>query len=235
MKIAICDDDLTLMRELKSKIYDYSNLHNWESAIDTYECGIDLINSGKKYNIIILDYQMDDLNGLETAKLLRTGMNKFACIIFLTSFSEIAIPAYEVDTYRFVVKNTLYEGLFRALDDYRNSTSVNYDISVKSNREFVTINTGNITFLEVQNKDCYVHLQDSKVIHTKTALGKLFKILPHTHFFKVHKSYVINFKYLDKHNNTSIKIYNYDLDIPISRNYLSKFREAYYTYLKDFI
>ena len=53
MKIAICDDEPIVLSELKSKIYDYSNMHNWESVIDSYSRGQDLINSKTKYDIII--------------------------------------------------------------------------------------------------------------------------------------------------------------------------------------
>lgn len=61
MRIAICDDEKSFSSVLKSKIYDYSNLHNWDSVVDTYDCGYDLINTKIKYDIIILDYQMEQL------------------------------------------------------------------------------------------------------------------------------------------------------------------------------
>lgn len=61
MRIAICDDEKSFSSVLKSKIYDYSTLHNWESVVDTYDCGYDLINAKIKYDIIILDYQWSKL------------------------------------------------------------------------------------------------------------------------------------------------------------------------------
>lgn len=234
MNIAVCDDDKSFLSELKNKIYEYSNLHNWDTAIDTYENGNDLINSEKKYNLIILDYQMNGIDGLETARFLRNSINKLTCIIFLTSYPEIAISAYEVDTYRFILKSTLYDGLFKALDDFRNHKNDDYDISVKSEGEFITINTRDIVYIEVVNKDVYIYLNSNKVIHTKKNLTKIFNELPTTHFFRVHKGYVINFSYIDSRDNSSVKMDIFNIKIPISRNYLSKFKDAYCIYLKDY-
>lgn len=232
MKIAICDDEKIFLTELKSKIYDYSNSCNWEPIIDTYYSGIDLINSNLKYDIIILDFQMENLDGLKTAKILREGKNKLSCIIFLTSYPEIAISAYEVDTYRFVVKNSLYDGLYRALDDFRKMYRIDYEIIIKSDNESYTINTENIVFIEVQDKYSFLHLADNKVLQTRKTLRQLYKEVPHTHFFRIHKSFVVNFKYIYKQGNYFVKVKTYKNDLPISRNYFSKFKQKYYNYLK---
>ena len=71
MRIAICDDETLFLSQLKSKIYEYSNNHNLEPVVDEYTVGSNLINSNIKYDIVILDYQMDKIDGLETARQLR--------------------------------------------------------------------------------------------------------------------------------------------------------------------
>ena len=80
MKIAICDDETLFLSQLKSKIYEYSNKHNLDPVVDEYTVGSNLIDSNIKYDIIILDYQMDKIDGLETARLFINGINEFACI-----------------------------------------------------------------------------------------------------------------------------------------------------------
>lgn len=232
MRIAICDDEKVLLSELKSKIYDYSNSYNWESIIDTYDSGTDLINSNLKYDIIILDFQMENLNGLETAKILRDGINRLSCIIFLTSYPEIAISAYEVDTYRFVIKDTLYDGLYRALDDFRKIHKEDYDISIRAENESYTIDTETIVFIEVQDKYSYIHLANNQILQTRKTLRELYKEVPHTHFFRIHKSFVVNFKYIYERGNYYIKVKTYKNDLPISRNYFTRFKQAYYNYLR---
>lgn len=233
MKIAICDDDTAFLSELADKIYLYSNQHNWESAIDRYHSGVELIAAKMKYDIVILDYQMDFLDGLETAKLLRKGLNQFSCIIFLTNFPDIAISAYDVDTYRFVVKNTLYEGLYRALDDFRNHKDKNYNISFKSDGDIITVNTEDIVFIESNDKEITVHLSDKRELITRKNLSALYKEVPHYLFRRIHKSIIVNMTYVQRQNSKSLKLKTYSFWLPISRKYSNSFKEAYLRFLKD--
>ena len=86
MRIAICDDEALFLAQLKSKIYEYSNKHNLEPVVDEYTIGSDLINSNIKYDIIILDYQMDKIDGLETARQLRNGINIISIYGYIVSY-----------------------------------------------------------------------------------------------------------------------------------------------------
>lgn len=233
MKIAICDDDISFVSNLKYELYNYSNSHNLEPVIDCFYSGEEIIKTTEKYNLIILDYQMDQLNGLDTARKIRKGINKFACIIFLTNFPEVAIPAYEVDTYRFVVKDTLYQGIFDALDNFRNIKKENYDIAVKTKLEWIVINTENIIYFESQNKDIYIHLLDNQTISTKMKLSSFYNMVPHTHFVQIHKSYVVNLNHIQLIHNTSLKLKRIDFEIPLSRNYKSEFMNKYHNYISE--
>lgn len=233
MRIAICDDEALFLSQLKSKIYEYSNKHNLEPVVDEYTVGSNLIDSNIKYDIIILDYQMDKIDGLETARQLRNGINEFACIIFLTNYGEISIDAYSVDTYRFVLKSTLWDGLYNALDDYRKRMNTGKSISVKSDGSYITIDTDEIVFIESQNRVTSIHLSNNKIIETKTPLSSIFESLPHTDFFRVHKSFIVSFRYITRRDFSSLNVTGYDYEIPVSRKYTADFKEAYYNYLKE--
>lgn len=233
MRFAICDDDLTLCDSLKSNLYDYSNRHNLESVIDIYNSGEALIVSQTQYDVIILDYKMNGMNGLKTARLLRNGINASTCIIFLTSFPQIAISAYEVDTYRFVVKNTLYEGLFKALDDFRKSLNTKRKVRIKSDKEFLTISTDKITFIESLDKTILIHINDGRIITTRCTLSKMLKLLPSTDFVQIHKSFIVNFKYIIQESDIGIRLHGVDQLLNVSRTFSKSFKNKYLIYLKD--
>ena len=232
LRIAVCDDDRDFTVEVERRLYEYSNAHNWEPVVEVFHSGYGLLNSDRDYDLIIMDYQMDGLNGLETSKLLRQGEIS-TCIIFLTSFPEVALPAYKVDTFRFVVKNTLYDGLYEALDDFRLKYRHDYGISVKTDGEQLTINSSDIVFVEAQNKDIYIHLANGETVDTKTKLNSLFDALPHTHFCKVHKSYIVNFQYVARRSFNELQLRATTAIIPLSRNYKQDFNFKYNNYLRD--
>ena len=235
MRIAICDDDLQLCNSIKYNIYEYANNHNWEPVVDIYSSGEEIVHSSIKYDIIFMDYQMDGIDGLETVKILRNGANALSCIIFLTNYPQIAISAYEVDTYRFIVKETLFDSLFKALDDYRKSNNQDIKLEIKAEHNTFTIDTSDILFVEVMDKLLLIHLSNGEVLKTRITLHKFYQKLPKMYFAKIHKSYIINLKYIASHTDNCIRICNYNQELPISRNYLKDFRGKYQIYLRDFI
>lgn len=235
MRIAICDDDLQLCNSIKYNIYEYANNHNWEPVVDIYSSGEEIVKAAVKYDIIFMDYQMDGIDGLETAKILRDGINALSCIIFLTNYPQIAISAYEVDTYRFIVKETLFDSLFKALDDYRKANKQDIKIEIKSENNIFTINTSDILFVEVMDKLLLIHLSNGSIIKTRCTLHKFCGKLPEMYFSKIHKSYIINLKYVTSYKENNVRIFNQSQDLPISRNYLKEFRRRYQIYLRDFI
>lgn len=235
MRIAICDDDLQLCNSIKYNIYEYANNHNWEPVVDIYSSGEEIVKTSIKYDIIFMDYQMDGIDGLETAKILRNGANALSCIIFLTNYPQIAISAYEVDTYRFIVKETLFDSLFKALDDYRRSNKQDMKLEIKAEHNTFTIDTSDILFVEVMDKLLLIHLSNGDELRTRGTLHKFCQKLPKMCFVKIHKSFIVNLKYIESYTDNSVCIYKCNQGVPISRNYLKEFKNKYQIYLKDFI
>ena len=118
MKVAICDDELFFRDQLKNGLLKYDPTSEKISSIDEFSDGKDLLKSKTEYDIIFLDYQMNDKNGMEIARALRRK-NCTSAIIFATSFPEYAIDAFEVGAFRYLVKPVSYDKLVLAIEDYR--------------------------------------------------------------------------------------------------------------------
>lgn len=67
MRIAICDDEVSMVQILEEKIKKLLP----DAVIDKYLSGDELIASGSKPDILFLDIQMPGMDGMETAKVLR--------------------------------------------------------------------------------------------------------------------------------------------------------------------
>ena len=104
MLIAICDDDLNFIKTIKEHLSFYSGEHNADFEIHTFTNSQNLINSNIKFNIAILDVEMPDLNGLQTAERIRQ-IDKSVIISFLTNYAEFAVHGYDVGAFRYILKN----------------------------------------------------------------------------------------------------------------------------------
>lgn len=105
MRIAICDDEKTYIEKLKNGINSLQT-HENEFEFSEFESGESFIEqfSKDKYDLVILDIEMKDLNGLQTAEFLRQ-IDKNVILIFMTSFDKFVYQGYEVKAFRYILKN----------------------------------------------------------------------------------------------------------------------------------
>jgi len=224
MRVAVCDDERDQRSRIMKAIYDYSNEHHLEIVIEEFESGDTLLGASGGYDLIMLDYQMDGINGLETARELR-AKNVNSTIIFLTGFPHFMKKAFEVSPFRFMEKPLDVAELYKVLDDYFKEHGNNYPILLKENRDTVLVRTGEIIYLEADNKKCYVTL-DGKKLHCAKTMGAVFSLVPRTIFFKVNKAFVVNFNHIDKYDTENIYMKTGDI-VPLSRKYRMAFKNAY--------
>jgi len=230
MRIAVCDDEIGFREEIRLAVYSYSNLHRLHAVVDEFECGEDLLNSKRDYDIIILDQKMEGISGLTTARKLREkGINSI--IIFLTSYPEIVFESFEVNTFRFLRKPLVEEMLNKALDDYFSELRENRPILLKQNHETICVQSKDIVYLEADNRKCYVHLEDKKY-HVGLTMALAGELLPKNDFIRIHKSHTVNLKYICGYDSMEVYL-NTGKKIPISRYYMVTFKKAYRLYAKD--
>lgn len=229
MRIALCDDDKILLSEMKPQLYEYANSHSFELVVDEFYAGESLLSSHYLYDIIFLDYKMGNLNGLETAKRIRE-LNMECAIIFITSYKDdFILESFTVNTYRFLVKPLSQNTLYEVLDDYFALHGFDYPVLVNGQEHVkIHLHSKEIVFIEANNKHCIIHLQKS-VLHCTRTMAKLFKDIPHHHFFKVNRAFIINFNYVYKYDNAYITFINNE-KVHVSRKYLVPFKEAFKKY-----
>ncbi|MGL5353113.1 MAG: LytR/AlgR family response regulator transcription factor, partial [Clostridium sp.] len=107
--IAICEDEKLQANKLIDMLNKYEKNENTKFNIDYFESGELLISEGyEKYHIILMDVQMNELSGIETAKLIRET-NKNVKIIFITSMEKYWAEGYKVSAYRYLLKPIIEE------------------------------------------------------------------------------------------------------------------------------
>lgn len=230
MKVAICDDNIIIHDILKKKLELYSSQNNFTIVYYDYMSGAELINSKIEYDAIFMDYQMEQINGLETAKILRKN-NISTAIIFLTGFPNIVFDAFEVNTYRFLVKPIDDEKLKSAMDSLLKSTEKEKFIFVKTEDTNKKIDINNIIYIEASNKYCFIRTKNENILCKKT-LAEIEKQLNYNIFFRSHRTYLVNFSHIISHDSTSIIFDNSEKAL-ISKLKLSSFKKAFTEYLKN--
>lgn len=147
MTAAICDDEKAFRYEISGLVCKYMKSRNIEIYTDSYANGTELLKSEKEYDVIFLDYQMEGINGIETAEKLRET-NSDSVIIFISAYPAAALDAYEVKTFRFLVKPVDESKLFKALDDYIRSIDFDNILLLNTHEGNFKLKMSEIIYLE---------------------------------------------------------------------------------------
>ena len=99
--IAICDDEIEFVSELKDLLKRYSGETGIELMIAEYRNGQELIeNYDTTTDLIFLDIQMPGITGIEFAQSIPVN----TLIVFTTAYAEYALDSYEVSAIDYLVK-----------------------------------------------------------------------------------------------------------------------------------
>lgn len=123
--IAICDDDAMHCSKLESDIGLYGKRHLMKIETDVFISGEelinDLVNEEKRhvYNLIFLDIEMNQKNGIDIGKTIRYELNNDAVqIIYVSSYIEYALHVFEIQPIAFITKPITEDKIFSALDTF---------------------------------------------------------------------------------------------------------------------
>lgn len=230
LKIALCEDD-QLQRELVKNYIDRSLLNrNYE--IFEFKSGEELIaNYPQKLDILFLDIQMKEINGMDAAKKIRTFDNNVE-IIFITGIWDYVQEGYEVRAYRYIIKpidfNSFKTQLNLCIKEIENQKRPSIVVTYKG--EVNKIDIGSIVYIETDNRNTLIHTKE-KSYRSNMGISKLEKYLEGSTFFRCHNSFLINLEYINKIGQDSVFLEEYE--IQVSRHKMKELKIQFTSFLGD--
>ena len=232
MKIAICDDNLNIVEEVRGLLDEYALSKNFPLDISTFDNGQAVLESDEKFNIAILDVEMPGCNGIELGKILREK-NRHIVLMYITSHKKYLDEALNLNAARFFEKpidsKRFYDGLDNAFKRIDNTT---IKFFLKEDNASVRINANDIIYVEIEpighRKTKVVTEEKTYISSNKIAFWE--EHLISSLFVKTHKSYIINMEYITKYENNTLQL-DGKYNIPISRNYQSSVHKAFIRYM----
>ncbi len=229
MNIVICDDEKVWQNELIKYLDEYKRKRKIDIFIKCFSDGRSCWESKTdKYNIIFMDYQMGNVNGIETARKIRK-VNSDSIIIFVSAYPQVAMDTFEVKTFRFLSKPIDKARLFKAIDDYLDEIDIDSFLIFKTHEKTIRIKISEVIYTEARRNHTIIHTEkeDYEIL---TNLKSVEKMLPAEKFFRCHNAYVTSFQHIKYHNNTEI-CYDDGSAAYISRSMLPKFRTAFHEFI----
>lgn len=231
MQIAICDDDMFFRTELRKCLVDYKKDRRVQMDIYEFRDGNALLTSDAVFDIVFLDYQMPNLNGMDTARQLR-ARNSICNIVFVTNFPDFVFESFEVNPYRFYKKPICPNEIESMFDFYIRQQKALSPIIINDFDGQKVIASKNIIYLEGDGKYCLIRTV-SETVHSSKTLSGVMQMLPQYCFYRIHKSYVVNLYYIDRIDNNLVYFINGEKAV-IGRNNIGDFNRAYRNFVKNY-
>ncbi len=232
MRFAVCDDEAELRRDISDRIAALCP----GASVTEFSSGGELLAGAGSFDIIFLDIGMDGLDGMQTAKKLRQNGCR-AAIIFVTAFGDRVFDAFDVGAFNFLVKpvsaQKFVEVLKKAIDSRTEpAATVTSDrfIAVKSGGVSTKLALSEIMYAEVFDRILILHTTGGKVEY-RGRLNEFEKCTDET-FFRTHRSYLINLRYLEKYTSSEVTMENGDRVLLAKQRY-SELVRAYLRYIKS--
>ena len=244
LKCAIIDDEPLAISLLES----YVNKTPFLELAGKYNSAVNALPALSKepVDLLFLDIQMPELNGMEFSRILKTDTR----IIFTTAFSQYALDSYKVNALDYLLKPISYADFLKsankALQWYELlregssrggsqtaptqtappqavSPSVE-SIFIKTEYKLVQVELRKILYIEGLKDYVKIFVEgEAHPILSLMSMKSLEDMLPANRFIRVHRSFIVQpekIKVIERNRIVFGKEY-----IPISDNYKQKFME----------
>lgn len=202
VKVAIVDDETVAINETIKCLNRYAGEKNAEFSITCFKNSVDFLeNYGNKYDVVFLDIQMADYDGLEVAKKIRKT-DKATIIIFITNMANLAVRGYEVDALDFIVKPLEYFSFSVKMDRVMSRLSLDKEdeFILTTDKGIVKIFPSSIKYVEVFKHTLIYHTTEGDF----SAYGSLVHVentLAGNGFTRCNNCYLVNLRFVKRVDN----------------------------------
>ncbi|WP_050607422.1 LytR/AlgR family response regulator transcription factor [Clostridium niameyense] len=227
--IAICEDNTIQLKQISNLFNRYSINENVKFNIDTFYTGEQLLAQDyNHYDIIVLDIQMAQLNGIEVAKIIRKS-NETLKIVFITALEKYWPDGYTVNAFRYFLKPLDEDVIYNEIKNLI-ATINKIFITVENNGILKKILISDITHLEIAGRNVIIHTNNSRNYVSSYKLKHWNEKLQPFGFANPHNSFLVNLNYVVEIHKDRITLLNGET-LYVSQRKFKDFKKKFMEFL----
>ena len=232
MRIALIEDTYSCAVEVQEQLERFSRETGTEITCEYFSGGAAfLTHPVSDWDLILLDIEMPEMNGLEVARKIRE-IDAEVLIIFITQMAQYAIEGYSVRAFDYILKPVNY---------YSFSMKLQQIVSILQSREArflvisslngkIRLNLNDLRYVEVFDHTLTYHTTSDTFSSTSfRSLGKLETALNSTHFARCHSGYLVNLAFVTGYEKSEVFLGEHT-SLPLSRTYSKSFLDQLLAY-----
>lgn len=201
IRIAIVDDDNIILHQVKELVEDKIGS---DGIIDAYSDSVTFYNNNENWNydLVFLDIDMPTMSGFDIAETIEL-LKKTITIVFVSNLEHLVYDSLKFRPFRFVRKSQIISDVHSTIDDYLIARKKSNDVfNIKTNGINMLFRVSDIVYFESMGHDIYVKTanndkyQMSRERKEYISMQQLSLQFESKGFIRVHKSFLINYKYI---------------------------------------
>lgn len=223
IKVAICDDEKEMLDQLKMMLETLMSEKNVPCQIHCFLSGMDLLAGADIFDLVFLDIEMPEVDGIETGLALRRK-NPKCKIIMASGMVERMKEGYKLQALRFITKPYEMPELEEAVTEYCNRLIGMEEVAVYKDRQMYSFKQRDIAYLA--SVDSYIEISVNGILYRKkTSLRIMERELDERCFFRIHNQYIVNLYYVNDYKKGIVFLK--EKELPVSRKNQTAFEKAY--------
>lgn len=202
LKIAICDDEQIVCADIEKYILDFKKESGLDLEVEVFNSGIDLfkfIKNENTFDLIFLDIEMQDLNGIQIGIKLRNELEDYVTkIVYISSKDNYDRQLFEVQPMHFLSKPIDKEKIIADIKLALKILGKNGGVfSYKIGHSVHKIPVKDILYFESMDREIKLVSIKGTVYFYDTIEAVLSQVSSFQ-FIQIHRSFIINYAYVSK-------------------------------------
>ena len=229
-RIGICDDNKTDAAYMEKLLLEWADTKQQQIKCEVFPSAESFLfryAEDKDYDILLLDIEMGEMDGVALAKKLREE-NDSVQIIFTTGYADYMAEGYEVAALHYLMKPVSEEKLFTVLD--RAAAAIEKTeqaVLLPVDGEVLKISPGDVQYVEAFAHSVVVHMENQQW-EVRLSISEMEQRLT-KEFIRCHRSYLVNLKYISRIGKKEVILDN-GTAIPLARTAGNTVNQAFITY-----
>ncbi len=234
MIIGICEDNAQVRQEIQQEIEKQQT--NVKLQIYSFESAEEMLTSKLAFDLAFLDIELSGtMSGLDLAKQLQDKLPDLI-LVFVSGYTQYISSAFHLRAFQFLLKpldsQLFSEEFARCVAQYQTAHDM---FCIMVNREKISVEMKDIMYLESNCRKIKIYLKNKKVYEMYGKISEQEERLSAYHFICIHKSFLVNCRYIRKMQNEMAWIgANGDkelLMLPVSRRCKDEAQKQYHHYV----
>jgi DNA-binding LytR/AlgR family response regulator len=233
LKIAVCDDEEYELKQISRMLSRAAEAFGCAATVFSYRDSRSILNEiengSMHFDLLCLDLYIDEKIGFDIAAAVRR--KGYPCaIIFITAFADRMAESFRYVTSAYLIKPVDETKMKEAFGTALSHLNAAPSFLLHRKEDERSIPFRQIIYLESRLKQIYLYCQgEREPIVFPEKLAEISRVFPKEYFHFCHKSYLVNFHYVQKIDKVRHEAVLADGSrLPVSRN-------CYAQILKDFM